>query len=112
VSQAQQRRDVSQHILPTSATMLGVCVTVVGIVRLMELTGRVSTIIDNVVAIDSGFFLLSCVLSYLSLRTNRHSAELERYGDLVFIGGLVLMVVAACMLAWELGTSVIAVPVP
>ena len=109
MSQDNRHRDVSQHILPTSATMLGVCVTVVGIVRLMELTGNVSTIIDNLVAVDSGFFLLSCVLSYLSLRTERHSAELERYGDLVFIGGLVLMVVAACMLAWELGSAVMTV---
>jgi hypothetical protein len=30
---------------------------------------------------------------------------LERHGDLMFLGGLVLMVVAACTLAWELGPA-------
>lgn len=91
--------------------MVGVCVTVVGIVRLMELTGRVSTIIDNVVAIDSALFLASCALSYLSLRSERHGHQLERYGDLVFVGGLAVMVVAACMLAWELGPAAFEGPV-
>jgi len=103
------RGDVSRHILPTSATMVGVCVTVVSLVRLMEVTGHISTVIDNVMAFDSILFLGSSVLSYLSLRTAHDTRVLERYADILFLAGLVLVVVASFMLAWEFG-HVIAPP--
>ena len=98
--------DVSRHILPTSATLVGVCLMVVSLVRLTEVTGNVSTVIDDVMAFDSIAFLASSVLSYLSLRTGRDTRHLERYADLLFLAGLALMVVASFMLAWEVGHKV------
>ena len=96
-------RDVSTHILPTSATMVGVCVTVVTIVRLIQANRAVTTIMDDIVAVDSAFFLVAALLSYLSVRSGQQSQRLERWADLVFMLGLTLMVAVSFLLAWELG---------
>ena len=102
--QTDRRSDgISSHILPTSATMVGVCVTVIGIVRLIETGGTIATIVDNIVAVDSAFFLGATLLSYVSLRSPRHQERLERYAAVVFLAGLVIMVAASFMLAWEIG---------
>jgi hypothetical protein len=73
--------------------MVGVCVTVVGIVRLLEVHGT-----------------MAALTSYGSIRSHKHQERLERYADLVFLGGLVIMVVASFMLAWEIGQHPIAKP--
>ena len=99
---------VSSHILPTSATMVGVCVTVIGIVRLIEAGNTIATIVDNIVAVDSALFLSAALLSYVSLRSPRDEERLETYADLVFLLGLLVMVVASFMLAWEIGQHPVA----
>lgn len=95
--------DISRHIMPTSATMVGVCITVISIVRVMEVHGAVSTVIDDLVALDGAMFLIATILSYVSLRAPRLGRRVERYADLVFLGGLAVMVVASFLLAWEIG---------
>ena len=97
--------DMSRHILPTSATMVGVCITVIGIVRLLETHAAIATIIDNVLAVDAMFFLMSTVVSYVALRTTRDTPRLEHSADLLFLAGLALMVASGVMLAWELGQT-------
>jgi hypothetical protein len=96
-------RDVSAHILPTSATMIGVCITVITIVRLLQADKAATTAMDDVVAIDGTFFLVAAICSYLSVRSQQHSQRLERWADIVFMLGLMLMVIVSFMLAWELG---------
>lgn len=97
--------DISQHILPTSATMVGVCITVIGIVRLLEAHEAIATVIDDIAAVTAIMFLMSTLLSYVSLRTLRDTIKLERLADLVFLAGLILLVVCGIMLAWELGQT-------
>ena len=83
--------------------MVGVCVTVIGIVRVVEINNAVSTIIDEMLAVDGLIFLGSTVLSYASLRDRTPTPRLERLADWLFLGGLALMVAASFMLAWEVG---------
>ncbi len=92
---------IANHILPTSATMTGVCVTVISIVRLTEATRHISTIIDNVFAVTGLVFLISCFLSYTSMRSQRLGGRLEKSADVFFLIGLSMMVVAGFMLALE-----------
>lgn len=92
---------ISNHILPTSATMAGVCITVISIVRLVESNRHVSTIIDNLMAFTGLIFLGSCFLSYISIRSPRLSAKFEKYADFLFLVGLSLMVIGGFLLAWE-----------
>ncbi len=73
------------------------------IVRLLEASAKIATVIDNVLAVDGMIFLASGLLSYLSLRREGDGGWIERWADLIFLAGLVLMVAASVMLAWELG---------
>ena len=95
--------DLSRHILPTAATMVGVCITVVGIVRLVETSATIATVIDNVVAVDAVVFLASALCSYAALRGVDETRRLERLADALLLFGLVALVAAGVMLAWELG---------
>jgi hypothetical protein len=94
-------RSISNHILPSAATMTGVCVTIISIVRLVETNHHVSTIIDNIMAVNSLIFLISCFLSYMSLRSYRTAGTFERYADILFLTGLSVMVIGGFFLAWE-----------
>lgn len=57
------KREMSDHILPASATMVGVCLMAVSIVRVMEASAKIETVIDNLLAIDGLVFLASTFLS-------------------------------------------------
>ncbi|NJD35166.1 MAG: hypothetical protein FIA96_10100 [Betaproteobacteria bacterium] len=94
-------RGLSSHILPTSATMVGGCMTVLSIAKLLEERTR-RGIVDETMAFDSLIFMFSAIFSYLSIRSSRQAERLERIADLAFMGGLMLMVAAAFVLAYEL----------
>ena len=95
-----KQENVAHHILPTSATMIGVCMTVISIVKLLHM-GAAGTRIDQLLAIDSLTFLASAAFSYFSMR-NGTFARFERYADLSFMIGLLGMTVCALLLAFEL----------
>jgi hypothetical protein len=92
---------LSNHILPTSATMVGVCMTVIGIIALTKRAG-LGTYVDELLACDSAIFLLSVASSYLSIRSPRLAARLESVSDALFLLGLATMVVAAFVLSLKL----------
>ncbi len=92
---------VANHILPTSATMTGVCVTVISIVRLTAATRHAGTIIDTVFAVNGLVFLVSCFHSYITMRSHPLSGVLEKYADIFFMIGLSMMVIGGFMLALE-----------
>jgi hypothetical protein len=98
-----RERAVAHHILPTAATMAGVCLTVISIIKLTELSKSFSTLIDDFLAIDSLFFLASSLLSYLSLRTDTMALPLEHSADILFLVGMAIMVGCAFLLVYTLG---------
>lgn len=96
-----QPSSLSSHILPTSATMVGVCMTVISIVKLSH-AGAAGVLIDKILAFNSVLFLLSAVFSYLSLRTRNDPRRLENLADNTFMIGLTFMAAASFVLAFEL----------
>lgn len=92
--------NLARHILPTSATMVGVCMTVISIVKLLPI-GPAGTWIDKLLAIDSVAFLASAAFSYFSIRDNTLE-RLERHADVTFMIGLLGMAICAFLLAFEL----------
>jgi len=97
---SHNQEKLARHILPTSSTMLGVCMTVISIIKLLHL-GRPGTMIDKLLAIDSLIFLSSAMLSYVSMR-KPILEHLERWADATFMVGLLGMGVCAVLLAFEL----------
>ena len=87
--------------------MVGVSLTIIAILKLLNVPRPALGIIDSIVASNSLLFLASSILSYLSLRAygalNRQ--KLERYADILFLVGLSVMVFLAFVLAYEAGAS-------
>lgn len=92
---------LSAHILPTSATMIGVCLTTLYISLLGPLGTR-RVMVDKLMAVDALVFLASAVLSFLSMRSRRWGARAERYAETVFIVGLGLLALGAVVLAFAI----------
>lgn len=82
-----------------SAGLLGVCLTAIGLIRVVITQSHVQTIADDLLAIDSVLFMLSCFLSFWSFKTGHAVARriLRLLVDWLFMIGLVLMV-AVCFL--------------
>lgn len=90
--------NLSNHILPVSATMVGICMTAISLMRLVPDTQW----LDNIVAFDSLFFMGSALFSYTSIRARRNTEKLERYADNLFVVGMILMVVINFLFAFDL----------
>jgi hypothetical protein len=93
--------NLSQHILPNSATMVGVCIMVISIVKSMgpDLT---SYLIDKALAIDSLLFMISALLSFSSIRLKQSTDRLERWAEMVFLIGLVSMTLITVIFSFEI----------
>jgi hypothetical protein len=86
----EHSQEVSRHILPTSATMLGVCVTVLSIGRLAP-PGTLHWLFDKLLALNSLVFLGSAALSFASIRSRAQTDRLESLAESTFLAGLALL---------------------
>lgn len=98
---SRKTEDVSRHILPVSATMVGVCMTVITIMQLIP-AGRLSSLADNCLAVDSFLFLASTILSYWSIRPVNHAETVEKMADRFFLLGMIFMVIISFLVAFDL----------
>lgn len=90
---------LSAHILPTSATMIGVCLTALYISLLGPAgTGRV--LVDKLLAVDALVFLVSATLSFVSMRSGHKGRRFEARAEAIFLGALGLLALVAMMLAF------------
>ncbi len=94
-------RGLSAHILPTAATMVGVCMTVLSIGRLGR-AGGAGLLIDKALAIDAVLFLASAVLSFAAMRSRQGTATQERWAEALFVVALGLLATAAVALAFAI----------
>jgi hypothetical protein len=85
--------DICIHIFTVSAAMVGVCLTVIGLIRVVITLGTINTLADDLLAADAFLFLVACLLSYSSLRTRNRSRmhRVERIADGIFILAMILM---------------------
>jgi hypothetical protein len=95
---------LSQHILPSASTMLGVCLTGIGLVKLAEVHLGPSHV-DEYLALNSVCFLISCICSYASIRHNKRKQidleRLEQIADVFFVIGLMVMTLISVTFAYE-----------
>ena len=78
--------------------MVGVCLTVIGLIRVVITLGKHDTLADDLLAADALLFLVACLLSYWALRTRsvRRMHRMERFADAIFILAMILMT-AVCV---------------
>ena len=79
----------SQHILSTSSNLLGFCLFVITALHISDQDEL--TVIDEVTTVISLILAISCILSFLSIRTEKPLPErrLETLADYLFIIALV-----------------------
>src|ERR1700740_1689300 len=92
-SENHLEEDISIHIFTVSSVMVGGCLTVIGMIRVVITLGKADTMADDLLAIDAFLFLVSCLLSYSALRTRskRRMHRRERIADSIFILAMILM---------------------
>ena len=75
--------------------MVGVCLTVIGLIRVVITLGSADTLADDFLAAGALLFLISCLLSYWVLRSRglRRMHRLEKIADGIFIIAIIGMVV-------------------
>ena len=85
--------DICIHIFTVSAGLVGVCLTVIGLLRVVITLRKTDTFADDLLAMDAFLFLVACLSSYWALRTRsvRRMHRVERFADVIFLLALVLM---------------------
>jgi hypothetical protein len=100
----KQEENISIHIFSVSAAMIGVCITVIGILHIRAALKKIEPVGDGIMAVDAIIFLLSCFISFIAMRTQDKKKRLflERISDAVFLSGLSLMVLICVLIAAKL----------
>jgi hypothetical protein len=97
-------QDICIHIFTVSSAMVGVCLTVIGLIRVVITFGRADTLADDLLAADALLFLVSCLLSYWALRSRglRRMHRLEKIADGIFIVAMIGMVVVCAVITYTI----------
>jgi Kef-type K+ transport system membrane component KefB len=97
-------QDISIHIFTVSSAMVGVCLTVIGLIRVVITLGRADTLADDLLAGDALLFLISCLLSYWALRSRslRRMHRLEKIADGIFILAMIGMVIICALITYTI----------
>jgi DMSO/TMAO reductase YedYZ heme-binding membrane subunit len=85
---------ITHHIFTVSATMIAVCLTIITIFKVTNVD--LMTMADDVLGLDAFIFIISCFMSYISLR-HRNNKTLELIADISFFIGMIIMVIAGAM---------------
>ena len=103
-SDHEREENISIHIFSVSAAMVGVCLTVIGLIRVVITMGNADTIADDLLAFDAVLFLTASMLSYTALRsrTTQKMKRFERFADWLFITAMTLMVAICAFIAYAI----------
>ncbi len=84
--------------------MVGVCLTVIGLIRVVITLGKADTLADDCLAVDALMFLTSCLLSYWAVRSRRlrQMHRLERIADAIFILAMIGMVAICALITYTI----------
>ena len=108
---SQQRtrldHDICVHIFTASAAMVGVCLTVIGILRVVISLRKEDLLGDDLLAVNSMLYLASCLLSYWALRTRsvKRNHRLEYMADGLFLVGMVFTVINTAFITWAMSVG-------
>ena len=97
-------QDICIHIFTVSSAMVGVCLTVIGLIRVVITLGTADTLADDFLAADALLFLISCLLSYWALRARsvRRMHRLEKVADVTFIIAMIGMVIICALITYTI----------
>ncbi|MGL6245844.1 hypothetical protein [Pseudomonas sp.] len=99
--------DICVHIFASSGAMVGVCLTVVGILRVVINVRQEDLIGQNLLAINAIVYLTTCLIAYWALRTRKakRNYQLERIADGLFLLGLTLTTITTGFITFAMSTA-------
>lgn len=97
LNEKTKNRDIAHYIFSGSSTMIGVCITVITLLRITDT--HIKTLADEILGIDAFIFILSSFLSYLSLRKDA-TKRIELIADIIFFTGMFIMVLVGIMIVF------------
>lgn len=99
-----REHDLTLHVFAISAAMVGVCLTAIGILRLVISQTPVETIGDQLLAADAVVFMVCCYLSFWSFKTKnvRLRHRLRLIIDGLFVLALTIMVLVCTIIAYAI----------
>ena len=103
---ATESRELCIHIFYVSAGMVGVCLTVMGLVQVVVSMRNIETITDDLLAADALLFLVACLVAYWALRrvSVDNAVRLLKLADGFFVAAIVLMLATSCFITYVLVT--------
>jgi len=99
----KREESIAPHIFSVSAGMVGVCLTVIGIINIIaSYSHGTKTIADDVTLLDAILFLFTCFLSYTAIKTKDRKSrlKLELIADICFLTALFVMVVVCLLIVY------------
>jgi len=97
------KTEVSTAVLSVSAGMVGVCLTSIGILKLVVMhKNALGQWCDDLLAVTSLIFLCASIVSFQVIKSpvGRRKCRLASVADTLFVIGLVVMVVVCALLTW------------
>jgi hypothetical protein len=99
MAENESKKNISRHILPTSANLLGLCFVILTFIKLSKMADE--TIVDECIGFLIMLFLISSFLSYISMRARRKAELYEKIADYIFLAGLCLLTLVSLVIVFE-----------
>jgi hypothetical protein len=92
----------SPHILNSSSNLLGFCLVVLTSIKISKFSA--ATAIDEITGVASMLLMISCILSFLSIRSKSEtrSEKLERVAEIIFFTGLISLGITILLVSFNL----------
>lgn len=99
-----REHDLTMHVFTVSAGMVGVCLTAIGLLRLIATQSKVQTIGDDLLAVDALLFVVCAFLAFWSFKTKerRFRRRLRVVVDTLFLAGLAGMGAICAVIAYAI----------
>jgi hypothetical protein len=100
----QRDHDLTMQVFAVSAAMVGVCLTAIGILRVVAAQTQVQTLGDDLLALDALLFVSCCALAFWSFKTfdKRLRQRLRWVVDILFLVGLFNMAGICAVIAYSI----------
>lgn len=102
-SESERREhELTMHVFTVSAGMVGVCLTAIGILRLITAQTNVQTLGDDLIAIDALLFVLCASMAFWSFKTRNVvlRRRLRLVVDTLFLVALTAMAAICAIIAY------------
>ena len=88
-----KKNDSSPHILNASSNLLGLCFVVLTSLKILKFSN--TTLIDELTIVATILFMISCILSFLSIRGS--VKHYENIADIAFLSGLSILFITTIL---------------